>query len=177
MMRGWPGKVLGEEDVKGCGLLPVQPPARLELPCREELCWDEERREVSPAFGLVAAVSEQFKGGDGAWDAVKGFSWLLAFPGLSLKAKGVSYFPPPPPPCLARCLHGETVTLPCVLMINDRGKETPWLLLSSCAQPPTQAVPGPGESSLCLDKGPGLITSLESQQHPLGELGIRCCPF
>lgn len=176
MLRGWPGKVLGQEDVKGCGLLPVQPPARLELPCQEELCWDEERREISPTFGLVAAVLEQFDGGDGAWDGVKGLTWVLEFPGLSLKAKGVSCFPPPPP-CLAHCLLGGAVTLPYVLMINDRGKETPRLLLSSCAQPPTQAVPDPGEGSLCLDKGPGLVISLETQQHPLGELGIRCCPF
>lgn len=56
MLRGWPGKVLGEEDVKGCELLPVQPPASLELPCREEICRDEERREISHNFGLVAAV-------------------------------------------------------------------------------------------------------------------------
>lgn len=56
MLRGWPGKVLGEEDVKAHGLLPVQPPAGLELPCREELCRDGERRKISPTFGLVAAA-------------------------------------------------------------------------------------------------------------------------
>lgn len=115
--------------------------------------WRKEEGFSHFWFGSCSswALLEQFKRGDGAGDGVKDFSWLLAFPGLSLKAKGVSYFPPPAP-CLARCLLGGAATLPCVLMINDRGKETPRLLLGSRGQqPPTQAVPDPGAGSLCLD--------------------------
>lgn len=35
---------------------PRAAPARLELLCQEEICREEERRKISPNFGLVAAV-------------------------------------------------------------------------------------------------------------------------
>lgn len=83
MLRGWPGKVLGEEDVKAPGLLPVQPPARLELPCREELCRDGERRKVSPTSALVAAVP-------GFVRAAQGRGWSLGWSQRLLLASGIS---------------------------------------------------------------------------------------